>query len=699
MHKMEIILRSIIFKSMICFGQNIVSYNLPRLCSNATWNPNATTLIEKNDIGDNPVGIFINTNNTIYFADEKNDRVLVWYNSNISLSRTISNGLKEPRGIFATTTGDIYIDNGKDNKIVSKWSVNATSGATVMVVTERCDALFVDLYNNLYCSIEAKHKVLKKSLNFNSSSLVDAAGTGSNGNKPYQLDKPRGIFVDFNFDLYVADSNNNRIQRFSLNNPNGTTVVTGSFTLSDPKGVILDGDSYIYIADTDNHRILGSGPNGFRCLAGCANTDGDKLYQLKKPQSLSFDSYGNIYVTDHDNNRIQKFSLSINSCVYNQIQQNLNTTVLTTTIESIFTTIVTTIQKTSTVAVQSTHAESTLTVSTTSIIPITTSVVFSSIITTTIHPIITPTHPASIVTTTIQKMLTSTVMDSTLLSISTTLEQKQTTSVQTTRIYDITTITHPMTTTDEHLSKMNKESSTLFTASYPTTSITQTESLFKFILPTCPSSSFIGSSCNISSTLCDILQPCQNQGKCITDNTTSDGYFCQCSSGFNGTHCEHDIQPCQPDTCWHNSTCINVSNSDYVCDCANGWTGVHCETMINHCWNVTCQNMGVCRSTLQDYECECLTKSYSGRHCEITGNTLATLQMVSKSFGYVAIIFIVGVFVFVGALDILEHVFHINPTDKYCKKHKQQSRPLKKKVCHPIRFTYIDKVESMPEIT
>ncbi|CAF4403518.1 unnamed protein product, partial [Adineta steineri] len=75
----------------------------------------------------------------------------------------------------------------------------------------------------------------------------------------------------------------------------------------------LDGDGYVFIVDNHNHRLIGSGRNGFRCIAACFGY-GSSSSQLYYPQSMSFDSYGNIFVTDQYNNRIQKFLLSSNVC-------------------------------------------------------------------------------------------------------------------------------------------------------------------------------------------------------------------------------------------------------------------------------------------------------------------------------------------------------------------------------------------------
>jgi hypothetical protein len=77
-----------------------------------------------------------------------------------------------------------------------------------------------------------------------------------------------------------------------------------------------------------------------------------------------------------------------------------------------------------------------------------------------------------------------------------------------------------------------------------------------FIPSNCPRPNQIGSSCNVSSTPCDMQNPCQNMGTCINNITISRGYVCACQLGFNGTNCELDIRPCISTTCWNNGIYI-----------------------------------------------------------------------------------------------------------------------------------------------
>ncbi len=55
-----------------------VSYNQPKFCPSATWNPDAETFANTSNIGSRPWGLFVNINNTVYVADKSNGTVQVW---------------------------------------------------------------------------------------------------------------------------------------------------------------------------------------------------------------------------------------------------------------------------------------------------------------------------------------------------------------------------------------------------------------------------------------------------------------------------------------------------------------------------------------------------------------------------------------------------------------------------------------------
>lgn len=60
--------------------------------------------------------------------------------------------------------------------------------------------------------------------------------------------------------------------------------------------------------------------------------------------------------------------------------------------------------------------------------------------------------------------------------------------------------------------------------------------------------------CNIWSNSCTMLNPCENQGTCLSTNMNLLAYWCNCVRGFDGERCQYDRRPCKPTTCWNNGT-------------------------------------------------------------------------------------------------------------------------------------------------
>ena len=245
--------------------------------------------------------------------------IIVWSEGNSTPERNISISASDILSLFVITSGDIFVDTSSSTSGVIKWMLNSTNSIPTMYTCDACWDLFVDIDNNLYCSMADLHEVVAKSLNSESNALRIVAGTGSNNSTSNTLNNPHGIFVDIDLDLYVADNFNHRIQLFRSGQLSATTVAGNTsskptISLNYPSAIVLDVDKYLFIADDGSHRIVGSGPYGFRCLVGCTGSQGSTANQLSNPRSLSFDSYGNMFVADLANFRVQKFNLVTNSC-------------------------------------------------------------------------------------------------------------------------------------------------------------------------------------------------------------------------------------------------------------------------------------------------------------------------------------------------------------------------------------------------
>lgn len=112
--------------------------------------------------------------------------------------------------------------------------------------------------------------------------------------------------------LLVADTTNNRIQRF-----NGTTwsvvgpgtVGSGTGQFRAPEAVVFNQAGRIYVADTGNNRIQWSTNGGTTWAIFAANGSG--LNQVSGPRGLALDQSGNLYVADGGNNRVVRFNNGI----------------------------------------------------------------------------------------------------------------------------------------------------------------------------------------------------------------------------------------------------------------------------------------------------------------------------------------------------------------------------------------------------
>jgi len=225
-----------------------------------------------------------------------------------------------PNSLFVASNGDIYVGKG-DSKTIHKWTHDSMQAVIGLDRYSSCYGLFIDDNDTLYCSAKENHTVIKKSLKNDSSTWTIAAGTCSEGSAADMLNNSFGIFVDTNFDLYVADWGNNRIQLFQLGQTNGTTVVNStaqfrSKSLYHPTSIVLDADRNLYIVDSENHRVVFVAVDfsQHRCLVGCSGNAGSALNQMKVPTAISFDTSGNMLISDTNNNRLLKFDLNTSLC-------------------------------------------------------------------------------------------------------------------------------------------------------------------------------------------------------------------------------------------------------------------------------------------------------------------------------------------------------------------------------------------------
>lgn len=135
------------------------------------------------------------------------------------------------------------------------------------------------------------------------------AAWGTQGSANGQFNHPVGVVADGAGNVYVADSGNHRIQKFSSS---GAFIAqwgsegTGNGQFDHPGGLAVDGAGNVYVADRGNHRIQKFSSSG--AFIAKWGTEGSGNGQFSYPSDVAVDSTGNVYVSDQLNDRVQKFT-------------------------------------------------------------------------------------------------------------------------------------------------------------------------------------------------------------------------------------------------------------------------------------------------------------------------------------------------------------------------------------------------------
>jgi streptogramin lyase len=145
--------------------------------------------------------------------------------------------------------------------------------------------------------------------------------------KNISLRYPWGITLDASGNVYFSDSLSHvvrQVNRISGNMTvkagNGSSGYGGDGShanlarLNRPTGITVDRNSNIFIADCDNHRIRKINPEGIiSTIAGSGNSSGcdaksgpSTMIALRSPMGVAVDSAGNLYISDSGHSVIRK---------------------------------------------------------------------------------------------------------------------------------------------------------------------------------------------------------------------------------------------------------------------------------------------------------------------------------------------------------------------------------------------------------
>jgi DNA-binding beta-propeller fold protein YncE len=295
------------------------------ICASATWATEGETVAGRGGKGANldqlkrPRGAFVDDTGAIYITDD-NLRVVKWeFGASIGVKVAGFGGKGSNNDQFelylhnlaVNKEGTMFIcDNG--NQRVMRWIENARSGE-VILSTINCFGVALDDEGSLYVSNLDENLILKYHENSAGGQIV--AGGNGQGSALNQFDRPHFPFVDHNFNIFIPDTDNLRIMKWSNGSTTGIIVSedNGLNQLSAPHAVVVDELDTIYIVDHNLHHVIRwfkDAQSGEILFGGYGN----QTNQLAYPTDIDFDREGNLYITDRNNHRIQKYAINKTSC-------------------------------------------------------------------------------------------------------------------------------------------------------------------------------------------------------------------------------------------------------------------------------------------------------------------------------------------------------------------------------------------------
>jgi uncharacterized protein (TIGR03437 family) len=306
-----------------------------------------------------PTGVAVDSAGNVYIADQYSDLirelstqgVLTTVAGSPSKGNAYSGdggpatqaGLSLPRALAVDSSDVLYIAdtaNRRIRKVTAAGTISTIVGngvsnfggdggqATAALLDYPADVA-VDAAGNLYIADQFNHRIRRVS---STGTITTIAGTGvpgfSGDGGPAagaQLNKPVAVAVDSSRNVYLSDTQNNRIRKIGADGKistfagNGTYGFSGeggpavSAMLGGPVGLATDAIGNVFVADSGNNRIRRIAPDGTITTvagngSGMFSGDGGPAASasLQNPQGVAVDPEGNLYIADLGNRRVRR---------------------------------------------------------------------------------------------------------------------------------------------------------------------------------------------------------------------------------------------------------------------------------------------------------------------------------------------------------------------------------------------------------
>jgi DNA-binding beta-propeller fold protein YncE/tetratricopeptide (TPR) repeat protein len=265
---------------------------------------------------DGPQGLAVDDRGNIYVADTGNLKIKKFDAQGKLLGSVGSEGLgpgqlREPSGIKVDREARIHLlDLGKHTLQV--FSSEGGSGELSEPVSPPPSVALVKELPGEVAALAVEKRVWGVS----GDSLVNLSVSGgrkigTRGSEPGMLKNPCGIMVDASANFWVADTGNDRLQKFSRDGDLLQVIGRGGSKegeFSSPSAVAVTLKGNLIVADTGNRRVQVFSAKGL--FLGAFGKSGSQKGQFSEPVGLAVDGNENIYVVDRGNNRIAKYDNS-----------------------------------------------------------------------------------------------------------------------------------------------------------------------------------------------------------------------------------------------------------------------------------------------------------------------------------------------------------------------------------------------------
>jgi sugar lactone lactonase YvrE len=146
---------------------------------------------------------------------------------------------------------------------------------------------------------------------FSEEKYIPLASWGKAGTEAGQFNKPKSVTVDNRGFVYVVDTGNARVQKFTDAGKFIAQIGSageGNGQFNTPYGIAINSRGDIYVTDQvkNNVQVFTSEGNFTSSWGGMGNRAG----QFKNPLGIAIDTNDNVYVVDNGNKRVQKFNIN-----------------------------------------------------------------------------------------------------------------------------------------------------------------------------------------------------------------------------------------------------------------------------------------------------------------------------------------------------------------------------------------------------